>query len=141
MKTLKSIMLGLALIVVATVANASNKPAPAALTKNDVLNIYVNAVIHGKVDGVESILAKDVKYTMYRGEKEFNLDKTQLLESLKSSENVEQGCTYTTSVIDESDNKMVVKLTMKYDGYVRTNVVTIALNRTDFQITKIETQS
>ena len=141
MKTLKSIMLGLALLVVSTVANASIKPTAAALTKNDVLNIYVNAIIHGKIDGVENILSKDLQFTISHGEKEFKLDKKQLLESLKESENVEQGCTYTTSVMDETDDKMVVKLTMKYDGYVRTNLITIALNRADFKITKIETQS
>ncbi|MCC8424254.1 hypothetical protein [Mucilaginibacter sp. UR6-11] len=141
MKTLKSIMLGLAFLVVGTVANASTKQATAALTKNDVLNIYVNAVIHGKIDGVENILAKDVKFTMYRGDKEFNLDKKQLLESLKASENIEQGCTYNTSILDETDNRMTVKLTMRYDGYVRVNLITIALNHADFKITKIETQS
>lgn len=140
MKTLKSILLGLTLLVVGTVANAATSPA-FALTKNDVLNIYVNAVVHGKIDGVENILAKDVKYTMLRGDKEFNLNKKQLLESLKASENVDQNCTYTTSIMDESNNKMVVKLIMRYDGYIRTNLVTIALNHDDFQITKIRAES
>src|ERR1700754_422939 len=107
MKTLKSIVLALALLVVGTIANAANKPA-AVLSKNDVLNIYVNAVVHGKVDGVENILAKDVKYILHRGDKEFDLDKKQILETLKGSENVDQNCNYTTSIMDESDKKMVV---------------------------------
>ncbi|GAA4098656.1 hypothetical protein [Mucilaginibacter panaciglaebae] len=140
MKALKSILLGFTLLVVGTVANAATNPA-VALTKNDVLNIYVNAVVHGKIDGLENILAKDVKYTMLRGDKEFNLNKKQLLESLKASENVDQNCTYTTSIMDESNNKMVVKLIMRYEGYIRTNLVTIALNHDDFQITKIRAES
>ena len=141
MKTLKSIMLGLALVVVSTVANASVKPAAAVLSKNDVLNIYVNALVHGKIDGLENVLDKNVKLTIHRGEKEFNLDRKQILESFKASENIEQGCTYTTYTQDETDNGMVVKITMKYDGYERTNMITIALNHADFKITKIETQS
>lgn len=140
MKALKSILLGFTLLVVGTVANAATGPA-FALTKNDVLNIYVNAVVHGKIHGVENILAKDVKYTMLRGDKEFNLDKKQLVESLKASENVDQNCTYTTSIMDESNKKMVVKLIMRYEGYIRTNLITISLNHDDFQITKIRAES
>lgn len=140
MKTLKTILLGLTLLAASTVANAKNLPAT-ALTKNDVLNAYVNAVVHGKVDGVENILSKDVKFVMFRNDKEFDLDKKQLLESLKASENVEQNCTYTTSIMDESNKKMVVKLIMRYDGYVRTNTLTISQKGDDFQITRIETES
>jgi|GEM_PF-867873 hypothetical protein len=141
MKTLKALLLGLTLLVACTFANASTKPAPAVLTKNDVLNIYVNAVVHGKIDGLENVLSKDVKFTMYRGEKEFNLDKNQLLASFKASENIEQACTYVTSVMDETDKNMVVKVILRYDGYVRTNLITISLDHADFKITKIETQS
>lgn len=140
MKTLKTILLGLTLLVASTVANAKTLPA-AALTKNDVLNAYINAVIHGKVEGVENILSKDFKYVMFRNDKEFDLNKTQMLESLKASENVEQTCTYTTSIVDESNDKMVVKLIMRYDGYVRTNTITIAQKHDDFQITRIQTES
>jgi hypothetical protein len=140
MKTLKSIVLGLALLVVGTVANAANKPA-AALTKDDVLNIYVNAVIHGKIDGLDNVLSDDAKFVMYRGENEVTLNKKNILEAFKASENTEQTCTYKTSVIDETKNSMTVKLIMTYDGYIRTNLVTISLNHADFKITKIETQS
>lgn len=140
MKTLKSIVLGLALLVVGTIANAANKPA-AVLTKNDVLNIYVNAVVHGKIDGLENVLAEDVKFTMYRGSAEVNLNKKNILASFKASENIEQGCTVTTTVLDETKNSMVVKVLMNYDGYTRTNLVTISLNSADFKITKIEAQT
>lgn len=141
MKALKSIMLGLALLVVSTVANALPNQTTALLTKEDVLNTYVNAVIHGKIDGLENILSKDVQYVITRGEKEYTLDKKRILESFKPSENVEQGCTYKTSVMDETDKTMVVKLIMKYDTYVRTNLITISMNHSDFKITKIEVES
>lgn len=139
MKTLKSILLGLTLLVASTVANAKTIPA-AALTKNDVLNIYVNAVVHGKIDGVENIFDKNLKYVMYRNDKEFSFNKVQLLESLKASENVEQNCTYTTSIMDESTKKMVVKVIMRYEGYVRINTLTLEQKHDDFQITRIETE-
>src|SRR6187431_1960426 len=119
MKTLKSIVLGLALLVVGTIANAANKPA-AVLTKNDVLNIYVNAVVHGKLDGLDAVLDDNVKFVMQRGDNETILNKKNILESFKSSENMEQGCTYTTTIVKDTKDGMIVKLEMKYDGYVRT---------------------
>lgn len=141
MKTLQSIVFGLALIIACTAAKAINKPVAAVLTKNDVLNIYVNAVVHGKLDGLENVLDKNVRYTIHRGENDINLSKKDVLESLKATENVEQGCTYTTSVVKDTPKGMVVKLDMKYDGYVRTSLITISLDHDDFRITKIETQS
>ena len=141
MKTLKSVMFGLALLVACTAAKAINKPTPATLTKNDVLEIYVNAVIHGKIDGLDKILADDVHYKMYRGDNIITLNKKRILESFKASENVEQDCKYTTSVVEDNSEGMVVRLEMKYGNYVRTNLITISLDRPDWKITNIETQA
>lgn len=140
MKTLKSIVLGLALLLVGTIANAANKPA-AVLTKNDVLNIYVNAVVHGKLDGLDAVLDDNVKFVMQRGDNETILNKKNILESFKASENMEQGCTYTTTVVKDTKDGMIVKLEMKYDGYVRTNLITISSRRADFKITRVENQA
>jgi hypothetical protein len=138
MKTLKTIILGLALLVAGSTAFAAQAPE---LTKTDVLNMYVDALVHGKISGVDDILDKDVKQTLRRGEKQFRLDKKQILESLKAQENIEQGCTFNTLVVEENEKEMVVKITMKYDGYTRTNLVTIASKKADSKITKIETLS
>jgi hypothetical protein len=140
MKTVKSIVLGLALLVVSTIANAANKPA-AVLTKNDVLNIYVNAVVHGKLDGLEAVLDNNIKFITQRGDNEVILNKKSVLESLKASENMEQGCTYTTTIVKDTKNGMIVKLEMKYGDYVRTNLITISTSRADFKITKVENQA
>jgi hypothetical protein len=140
MKTLKSIVLGLALLVVGTIANAANKPT-AVLTKNDVLNIYVNAVVHGKLDGLEGVLDNNVKFITQRGDNEVVMNKKTVLESFKASENMEQGCTYTTTIVKDTKNGMIVKLEMKYGDYVRTNLITISTSHDDFKITKVENQA
>ncbi len=138
MKTLKSVMFGLALLVACTAAKAINKPTPATLTKNDVLEIYLNAVIHGKIDGLDKILSDDVHYKMYRGDNVVNLNKKRILESFKASENIEQDCKYTTSIVEDNNDGMVVKLEMKYGNYTRVNLITISSDRPDWKITKIE---
>ncbi|MDB5029537.1 hypothetical protein [Mucilaginibacter sp.] len=138
MKTLKSIMLGLALLVAGTVANAANKPTPAALTKNEVLNIYINAVVHGKTEGLNEILDDNIQYIMTRGSNVTTLNKKRILASFKASENIEQDCKYITTIIEDTREGMIVKLELQYGGYVRTNLITISLNRPDWKITKIE---
>ncbi len=138
MKTLKSIFLGLALLIAGNSAFATNQNP---LSKNDVLSIYVDALIHGKIGNVDAVLDKNVKHTVYRGEKQFKLDKKQIMESLKATENIEQGCTFNTQISEETDNSMVVKLTMKYETYTRVNTIIISSEKGDFKITKIETQA
>ncbi len=140
MKTLKSILFGLALLVATGVANA--KPNTSGiLSKNDVVTVFTNAVIHGNLQNLEQALAKNVEYTMYRGEKTFKLNKQALLDSFKASENVEQTCQYTTSIVSDIDNTMVLRMDMKYEGYVRTSTITIKQQGQDWKITKIETRN
>ncbi|MFD2147983.1 hypothetical protein [Mucilaginibacter antarcticus] len=136
MKTLKTIFLGLALLVVSTATFAAKSAA--SLSKEEVINMYVAALTQGKIDGVENILHRDVKHTLHRGEKEFNLNKKQILESLKANANVKQACEVNTTIMEEGFNGTVVKVTMKFEGYTRTNLITISNNK-DATITKIET--
>jgi hypothetical protein len=142
MKTLKTILFGLALVFASTIANASvNHYLPNALSKSDVVNVYTNAVMHGNLQNLEQALAKDVEFTMYRGEKAFKLNKQALLDSFKASENVEQSCQYTTSIVSDIDKTMVLRFDMQYDGYIRTSTITIKQQGEDWKITKIETRN
>lgn len=140
MKTLKSIMFGLALLLASGVASAKGNTS-GTLSKNDVVTVYTNAVIHGNLQNLEQALAKDVEYTMYRGSKTFKLNKQALLDSFKASENIEQSCQYTTSVVSDIDKTMVLRLDMQYEGYVRSSTITIKQQGEDWKITKIETRN
>jgi len=133
-------MLGLALLLTAGIANAKTNTAP-FLSKNDVVTVYTNAVIHGNLQNLEQALAKDVEYTMYRGSKTFKLNKQALLDSFKASENIEQSCQYTTSVVSDVDKTMVLRLDMQYEGFIRSSTITIKQQGDDWKITKIETRN
>ncbi|MDF2435613.1 MAG: hypothetical protein JWP44_5246 [Mucilaginibacter sp.] len=139
MKNLKSIMLGLALLVVCGAAKALSNTIPGKLTKTDVLNIYMNAAAHGKIDGLEKVLADDVQYNIARGEKTITADKRQMLAAFKAEENIEQACKCNTTTLQDDDERLVVKVEMKYEGYTRTNVVTIVNKGYGWEITKVNT--
>ena len=60
MKTLKSIMLGLALLVVCGTVKANTIPEAENLTKTYAVNTYVNAMTRGKLDGLKDVLSQSV---------------------------------------------------------------------------------
>lgn len=134
MKTLKTIMMGLALVIAFTAAKADGKP-----TKTEVLNIFMNASAHGKLDKFEGVVANDVEYNMQRGERTIKADKKQMLDFYKANENVDQACKCTATTLEDSDLYMVVKVEMKYDTYTRVNVVTIKDTGSNWKITKVTT--
>jgi hypothetical protein len=139
MKTLKSILLGLSLLVVSVAAKATVNPTPGKLTKTDVLNIFINSSVHGIIAGLDDILAEDVQFNTKRGDQIKTTNKKNMLDYFKANQNVEQQCQFTNTTVEDADDHMIVKLDMKYDGYVLTNVVTITNLGYGWKITKVET--
>ncbi|GAB2973864.1 hypothetical protein GCM10027049_05020 [Mucilaginibacter puniceus] len=133
MKILKSIVLGLALIIACTAAKADGKP-----TKAEVINIFMNASAHGKIEGLENVLDNDLEYQIKRGNKITIANKKQFLDSYKANQNIEQACICTSNTIENGDN-VIVKIDMKYDTYTRTNVVTMVNTNNGWKITKVNT--
>jgi hypothetical protein len=136
MKNLKSILLGLALMVVCGAAKA--KPAyDENLTKTHAINTYVDAMTRGKLQGLNDVLDKSVQFSMLRGKTVLSFSRKEMLDYLQTNKNTEQTCTTSTSVIESDANVAVVKVDMKYDGFVRSNYVTIANTGNAWKITNV----
>jgi len=139
MKTLKSIMLGMALLLVSVAVNANPKSHDKKPTKQEVIDTYLNAVVHGKLDGINNAIDDEAQFNMQRGNNVNTLNKQQILNSLKSSENIDQDCTCTKSVVQDSDDASVLKVEMKYADFTRTDVVTTQRGAGGWKITKVDT--
>ena len=137
MKTLKSIVLGLALLVVCSVAKANTYTDGDNLTKNYAINTYIDAMTHGKVKGLKEVLDQDVKFTMMRGNQVLNFSKDEMIESLNDTKNTEQDCTTTTSVVESNEAMAVVKVDMQFEGFLRTNMVTVTNTGKGWKITNV----
>jgi len=116
MKTLKTIAAAL-LVVLSTSAFASDDTKSEKLNINYALKVYIDAVAHGKIDGLNEVMDKDVKFTSTRGQQIIKHDKTQMLNSLKNLKNVEQNCITEFSIVESTPTQSVVKVTMKYEGF------------------------
>jgi hypothetical protein len=137
MKTLKSIVLGLALLVVCSVAKANTYTDGENLTQNYAINTYVNAMTHGKLKGLSEVLDSDVKFSMLRGKTVLNFNKSEMIESLAPTKDVDQDCTTTTSVVESNEAMAVIKVDMQFEGFLRTNMVTVTNTGKGWKITNI----
>jgi len=136
MKTLKSIILGLAMLLVCGAVKA-NTIKNDKLTKTHAVNTYVAAMTQGRLSDLNDVLDKSVAFSMVRGNKVLSFDKKQMLDYLQSNKNTEQVCTTSTSVVENSANIAIVKVDMKYDNFTRSNYVTIANTGSGWKITNV----
>ncbi|MBD1366999.1 nuclear transport factor 2 family protein [Mucilaginibacter sp. ZT4R22] len=137
MKNLKSIILGLALLVVCGAVKANPIPDNESLTATHAVNTYVDAITRGKLAGLNDVLDQTVKFSMLRGKKMLSFDKKQMMEFFKGDKNVEQTCTTSTDIVESNADIKVVKVDMKYDGFTRSNYVTVTNTGDGWKITNV----
>ncbi|NHA08071.1 nuclear transport factor 2 family protein [Mucilaginibacter sp. HC2] len=137
MKTLKSILLGLALLVIASASKATTYTDGENLTKNYAISTYIDAMTHGKLKGLSEVIDQDAKFSMLRGKTVLNFSKDEMLQSLNASKDTEQTCTTTTSVVESNEAIAVIKVDMQYDGFTRSNFVTVSNTGKGWKITNV----
>lgn len=138
MKTLKSIVMGFALLIICGAANAANKTNDKGPGKDEVIDTYLNAVVHGKLDGIDKAIDDGAHFNMTRGDNVNSLSKQQLLRSLKSTENIEQDCKCTSSVVRDENDICVRKVQMNYGDFTRTDLITAEREGKGWKITKVD---
>ena len=126
MKTLRTLMIGIALFAVCTAAKATTHTDEANMSKNFAINTYIDAMTRGKAEGMNEVLDPTVKFTILRGKNVLSFSKKDMLDYLKTDKDVEQDCTTSTEIEQDDAAQSVVKIDMKYNGFVRSNYVTLA---------------
>ncbi|GAA4330060.1 hypothetical protein GCM10023149_35110 [Mucilaginibacter gynuensis] len=134
MKTLKSIILGLALIIVTNVVKADDV---AKLTKDYAVATYIDALAHGKVEGLNDVFDSSAKFSMMRGNKVLSFSKKQMVDYLKTTENTEQECKVSSSTVENNGEVAIVKVDMQYNGFTRSNLVTVSNTGSGWKITAV----
>jgi len=130
-------IMGLSLLLVCGISQAA--PTGHGNSKDEVIDTYLNAIVHGKLDGVSDAIDDDAQFNMKRGERVNMLTKSQIMDGLKANANIEQDCKCTKSVLQDDDAKKVMKVDMQYADYTRTDVITAERAGSGWKITKVET--
>jgi len=137
MKTLKSIIAAVALVIVCGAAKANVIAEGDNLTRNFAINTYVDAMTRGKIQGLGDVVDQSAKFNMLRGKNVLSFTKGEMIESIKSNKNIEQNCTTSTTIMESNSDMAVVKVDMQFDGFVRTNYVTVANTGKGWKITNV----
>ena len=136
MKSLKSIVLGLAILMICGAAKANNI-SDNNLTPNHAINTFVDAMTRGKLAGLNDVIDKTAAFNILRGKTVLSFSKNEMLDYFKSNKDIEQTCTTSTSIVESNANITIVKVAMKYDDFVRNNYVTIANTGNGWKITNV----
>jgi hypothetical protein len=136
MKTLKTMMLGLAMLALCGAVKA-NTNDNGKLTKNYAINTYIDAMTRGKLAGLNDVLDQSAAFNMVRGKQVLSFGKKQMLDYFQSNKNVEQQCTTSTTVVENNAGIAIVKVDMKFENFTRSNYVTIAHTANGWKITNV----
>lgn len=136
MKTLKTLTAAF-LMILSFSAFANDESISNKNLVEYTVKTYVDAVSHGKTENLSEVLDRDVKYTFTRGEKIYSYGKSDILKFMKGAEHVDQQCITETAIIEQNATQIIVKVSMKYDGFTNVNYLNIANTTKGWKITNI----
>jgi hypothetical protein len=136
MKTLKLMLASVAFLFVAIAANAAAKPANDKPTKDDVVNMYIDAVAHGKTADVIKYLDDNMQFSTQRGENVNTLNRDQFVDYLKANAMDDPSVKVTSTITQGDDSTTTMKVDFAYADYTRTDVVSLT-NSNGWVITSI----
>ncbi|WP_295767830.1 nuclear transport factor 2 family protein [uncultured Mucilaginibacter sp.] len=136
MKTLKSIILGLALLVTANVVKA-DEPSTIKLTKSNAIDAYISSVTLGQNTDLNNVIEHNAKFNILRGKQVMSFGKADMLKFSKENQNIRQDCTTSVTEVESNDDMTIVKVDMNYGTFNRTNYVTVANTGDGWKITNV----
>jgi hypothetical protein len=129
-----------ALIAVSTFAMAAegpgSKPANVNLSTADfALAHYVAVTTEGESAGVEQLFAEDfIQKVQASNAQTYN--RSVLIKSLKKQKGESLNCTVATDIIEESADYMVAKVTLKFEDFTKTDLVTLEREGNSWKVSK-----
>ena len=142
MKTLVKTFTAAALIAVSTFAMAAEGPGAKA-TKTNVnlstadfaLEHYVAVTTAGESAGVEQLFAADFNQKIQASNAQSN-SRSAVVKLLKKQKGEKLNCTVSTDILEESADYMVAKVTLKFENFTKTDLVTLERVGNDWKVSK-----
>ncbi|WET69728.1 nuclear transport factor 2 family protein [Sphingobacterium sp.] len=142
MKTLVKTFAVAALIAVSTFAMAAEgsgaKAAKANVnlsTADFALEHYVAVTTEGESAGLEHLFADDFNQKIQASNVQSN-SRSAVVKLLKKQKGEKLNCTVSTDVLEESANYMVAKVTLKFENFTKTDLVTLERVGNDWKVSK-----
>jgi len=142
MKTLVKTFAAAALIAVSTFTMAAEGPgsktakANVNLSTADLaLDHYVAVTTGGESAGVEQLFAEDFSQKIQASNAQ-NHSRNAVVKLLKKQKGEKLNCTISTDILEESADYMVAKVTLKFENFTKTDLVTLERVGNDWKVSK-----
>jgi len=142
MKTLVKTFVAAALIAVSTFAMAAEGPGAKATNANVnlstadfALDHYVAVTTEGESAGVEQLFATDFNQKI-QASNTLSHSRSEVVKSLKKQKGEKLNCVISTDIIEESADYMVAKVTMKFESFTKTDLVTLERDGESWKVSK-----
>ncbi|MEN5377898.1 nuclear transport factor 2 family protein [Sphingobacterium kitahiroshimense] len=132
MKTLAKIFAAAALIAVSTFTMAAGKPE-VANPKKAVVNLstadlaidhYIAVMTEGQSAGVEQLFTSDFKQKVQAAEAKIN-SRSEVIDFLKKQKGEQLNCKTSTTIVEQSGDYMVAKVTQQFEEFTKTDLITL----------------
>ncbi|MFU1857262.1 hypothetical protein BWD42_21775 [Sphingobacterium sp. CZ-UAM] len=142
MKTLVKTFAAAALIAVSTFAMAAEGPGSKSAkanvnlsTADFALEHYVAVTTEGESAGVEQLFAKDFNQKIQASNAQTH-GREAVVKSLKKQKGEKLNCTVNTDIIEESADYMVAKVTLKFENFTKTDLVSLERVGNEWKVSK-----
>ena len=132
MNTLAKTFAAATLTAVSTFTMAVAKPT-GDNSKKAVMNLstadlaidhYVTVMTEGQSAGVEQLFTLDFSQKVQASEDRTN-SRSEVISFLKKQKGEQLNCKTSTTIVQESADYMIAKVTMQFDGFTKTDLVTL----------------
>ncbi|GAA4168394.1 nuclear transport factor 2 family protein [Sphingobacterium ginsenosidimutans] len=142
MKTLVKTFTAAALIAISTFAMAAEGPGSKSAKANVnlstadlALDHYVTVTTEGESAGVEQLFAEDFNQKIQASNAQSH-SREAVIKSLKKQKGEKLNCTVSTDIIEESGDYMVAKVTLKFENFTKTDLVTLVREGNEWKVSK-----
>ncbi len=142
MKTLVKTFAAPALIAVSTFAMAAEGPGAKATkaninlsTADFALEHYVAVTTEGESAGVEQLFSEDFNQKIQASNAQSH-SRNAIVKSLKKQKGEKLNCAVSTEILEESADYMVAKVTLTFENFTKTDLVTLVREGNDWKVSK-----
>ena len=142
MKTLVKTFAAAALIAVSTFAMATEGPGAKSAktnvnlsTADFALEHYVAVTTEGESAGVEQLFAEDFSQKVQSSNAQ-SYNRDAVVKYLKKQKGEKLNCAVTSDIIEESADYMVTKVTLKFEDFTKTDLVTLVREGDSWKVSK-----
>ncbi len=104
-------------------------------TADFALEHYVAVTTEGESAGVERLFADDFSQKVQASNAQTH-SRSALIKSLKKQKGEKLNCTVTSDIIEESADYMVAKVTLKFENFTKTDLVTLVREGNSWKLSK-----